>query len=137
MKLKMIIVGLMLFAGLTSMAQVQAPRTYNTAISALDTLTNADTTSSVTLTVTGKKSTVAFHADVTKITGTVAGTFTVYGGDASGNWAILNTQTVTNTAGTVVYFYQVDYAAWTKYKVEVITSGTCTASVRRWPIIKD
>lgn len=104
-----------------------------TALGALDTLTNADTTT-YTVTVSGAKSTLAFQTNVTKISGTVAGTIKVYGSLDGTNYITTAVTIVTVTDASVNYGITYTSSPYVKYKVQIITSGTQSCSQRTWMV---
>jgi hypothetical protein len=96
-----------------------------------DTITNADT-SSHEMTITGGKSAISFQVNVIKLTGTVAGSVKVWGsvdGSTYGTTAVSTTALTDATANYLVTFTANHYK---KYKVDVITTGTSTASTRTY-----
>lgn len=125
---KILLFALLVCLFCASFEKVEA-QTYNSSLVSKDTLTDADTLSTI-VTITGNKGAITFSVEVTKISGTVAGDVTVYGQIAgSSNYYVAYTDTLTNTTGTKLYNYSFSYNPYVKYKVVVHTSGTCSASV--------
>lgn len=99
---------------------------------ALDTLTNADTTT-YDLTVTGAKHNVSFQTNVLKISGTVGGTINVYGSVDGTNFlttAIATQITITN--GSANYGFTFGDNRYKKYRIVIInaTGGVCSQRTR-------
>lgn len=136
MKKILLALAFIISVAFVSNAQVTVQNSVRTALSSLDTLIDADTTTTVIVTPPGNKAALSFQAVVTKISGTVAGTVTLYGSLDGTNYAVLNTDTLTNTTGTKVYQFSYAYSPDYKYRFEVITSGTVSASVRRWVLYR-
>lgn len=111
--------------------------TYKTA----DTLTNVDT--GLVRWTFNNAYNLIFDYTVTKLSGTVGGTALLQGSNDNTTWNTITgnttycagcqgaSATVTNTAGTKHYQWNIPYSAGVNYKywqVQVITSGTMTAT---------
>lgn len=106
----------------------------------LDTLTNTDT-GAVRYTFMNNLD-VVFDFAVTKISGTLAGTALLQGSIDNATWYTITgnttycascigaSATVTNTTGTKHYQWYVPHSAtvYPYYQVQVVTTGTCSAS---------
>lgn len=95
-----------------------------------DTLTNADTTT-YEVTITGPKHVISFQCDVTKLTGTVAGKFDIYGSvDGVTYETALAATSVTKTDASANYVISFTTNKYKKYKILSISSGTNTHAQR-------
>lgn len=123
-------IGLSFLISNTTNAQVSVQRSYAGWLGALDTLTNADTTT-YTVGIAGSKSNITFQTNVLKISGTVAGTIKVYGSaDGGTNYVTTALTSVTITDGSVNYSIPYTVNSYDHYKVQIITSGTQACSQR-------
>lgn len=101
-------------------AQAQLLRTV---VPVKDSCVNADTTF-VTVSPTSNAA-VAFHLGATKVSGTVAGSATLQGSLDGTNWVAVDTAvTLTNVAYNLATF-EPTKLSFVKYRIQVITSGTC------------
>lgn len=124
--LKVVALGAFLVFGMTQKAnsQVQARTNYAAYLSATnDTLTNADTTT-YTVSVTGKKSTISFQTNITKISGTVGGTIKIYGSVDGTNYATTALTTINLTDASANHATVYTSNGYQKYRYQIITSGT-------------
>lgn len=101
------------------------------ALGALDTLTNADT-STYTVTVSGSKSSVTFQVNVLKISGTIAGFVKLYGSADGTNYTSKAIDSVALENVSWNYTIPRDYNPYAKYQLKVITTGTSSVSNRAW-----
>lgn len=109
-------------------------QSYNAKIKGLDTLTNA-ASDTVTMTIVGAKTSVGFQYNVTKISGTVAGTIKTYGSkDAGAHYMLLQTDNLTDASG--VFGYTSSYNAYGKYRVIIATTGTQSSSHSIWALYR-
>lgn len=121
--------ALMLAIG--SFDEVKAQSPVKMTVASADTLTNADTTSKV-LTVSGGFSSLSFQVNVTRLSGTAAGTVVLYASNdgtnyvSTGDTLTLSNQ-VTNTAT-----WNVGLPAFAYYKVIAISSGTVSEVLNVW-----
>jgi hypothetical protein len=103
---------------------------YEGYLGAKDTLTDTDTTT-YEVTITGPKHCVSFQCDVTKLTGTVAGKFDIYGSvDGVTYETALAATSVTKANATGTYVISFASNKYKKYKVLSISSGTNTHAQR-------
>ena len=121
---------------LKSEAQVQAARSYASYLGALDTLTDADTTT-YTVSVNGKKTNISFQTNITKISGTVAGTIKIYGSVDGTNYATTALTSITITDASVNHATVYTVNGYQKYKYEIITSGTQSCSQRTYLLYRE
>lgn len=122
-------VAMFTLPSVTNKAQAQDAEGW---FAALDTLTNADTTT-YTLTVTGAKHNVSFQTNVTKISGTVGGTINVYGSVDGTNFlttAIATQLTITN--GSANYGFTFGDNRYKKYRIVIINAAGGVCSQRTW-----
>lgn len=119
----------MLFVGLGMTANAQ--QSYEGYMAVKDTITNADT-SRQEVTITGPKANITFQVNVIKLTGTVAGNLKVYGSLDGSTYVTTPLTTTSLTDGTVNYAVAYTTNSYKKYKVETVTTGTSTASVRTY-----
>lgn len=128
MKKLLLFITVLLFAGALH------AQSYNAKIKGPDILTNA-VSDTVSLTIVGSKTSVGFQVNVTKTSGTVAGTIKYYGSkDAGANYMILQTDTLTDASG--VFGYTASYNAYGKYRVIVATTGTQVSSYSIWALYR-
>lgn len=110
-----------------------APASSQTVMSpALDTITNTDTANLI-LRIPGSNNVLTFQLDVTKMTGTTAGTATVQGsltGVASSYKDIEGSDTLTITNATTSYYWELPRSNYLYYKVKVLSTGTHTSQVK-------
>lgn len=126
MKKVLLVVSVLLFFAVTQTCMSQSAN--NGPIASRDTLTNADTATIFT-SILGNKGVVTYHIDVTKISGTVAGTITISATiGTSTTYYTIASDTLTNTTGVKAYSYSFDTNRYTKYKLVITTSGTCSVS---------
>ncbi len=125
---KIIVILAILFTAFGVKAQ-----NYNAKIDGLDTLTDA-TSNTTTITISGKKSSVGFQVNATKISGTVAGTVKYYGSKDGTNYELLETDNLTDA--TNVYGYSASYNGFTKYRIIVTTTGTQSSSYTVWALYR-
>lgn len=113
----------------------QAPSSYNGKLTgaAQDTLTNsaADT---LTLSVKGEKNAVTFQYNITKISGTVAGTIKVYGSIDETKYALLNTYTLTDASA--IASYSMSYNGYSKYRLIIATTGSQASAYEIWALYR-
>jgi len=103
---------------------------YEGYLGALDTLTNADTTT-YEVTITGPKHVISFQCNVLKISGTVAGKFDIYGSVDGVNYeTALAAASVTKTDASANYVISFTSNKYKKYKILSISSGTNSHSQR-------
>lgn len=117
-------------------AQVTVKNNYASYLATLDTLTNADTTT-YTVEVKGRKSTVSFSTDITKISGTVAGTIKIYG-SVNGTTFLtteLTSLTITNASTNLGVVYTSN--GYQKYKVVLINASGGVCSQRTYLLYKE
>jgi hypothetical protein len=127
-KLLGLIAVLSMFAVFTP--QTSQAQSHDSYLGALDTLTNADTTT-YEVTITGNKHCISFQTNVTKISGTVAGTINVYGSVDGTNYITTAIATaITITDASQVRSFTFSNNAYKKYKLQIITSGTQSCSQR-------
>ena len=93
------------------------------------TITNAGTPSFIA-TVAGSKSNVTFGYNITKTSGTVAGTIVLYGSVDGTNYAAIDTTTLTDA--TAIRSVSYNYNGYAKYKVTVNQTGTSVANYKIW-----
>ena len=93
------------------------------------TITNGGSPS-YTATIAGPKSNVTFGYNITKTSGTIAGTIVLSGSVDGTNYAVINTYTLTDASvNTSVPF---NYNGYAKYKVTVNQTGTSVANYQIW-----
>jgi len=103
-------------------------------LGALDTLTNADTTT-YTVTVTGTRSIISFGTNVTRISGTVAGTIKLYGSVDGTNYTTHAVDSLALSNSSVNFLpLKLTSNPYQKYKLTIITSGTQACSQRTYLI---
>ena len=93
------------------------------------TITNAGAPS-FTATVSGAKSNVTFGYNITKTSGTVAGTIVLYGSVDGTNYAAIDTLTLTDASA--IKSVSFNYNGYAKYKVTVNQTGTAVANYKIW-----
>lgn len=93
------------------------------------TITNAGAPA-YAVTVAGAKSNVTFGYNITKTSGTVAGTIVLSGSVDGTNYATLNTYTLTDASVNTSISYA--YNGYAKYKVTVNQTGTDVANYKIW-----
>jgi len=98
---------------------------------ALDTLTNADSHSD-TISVIGQKHCVSFQSNVIKISGTVAGSFSVYGSLDGTKFGTTALTTVSLSDATSNYLASYSFNGYKKYRIVTNTTGTSSVSVRHY-----
>lgn len=122
-----------LLTGLAASAQTD----YHADITGLDTLTDTEADTSI-LTITGSKSAITFQTNVTKISGTVAGTIVVQGTiDTTASptrWVTLETDSLSDA--TAVYSTTLTANNWKKYRVIRTGSGTQSSSHRTFVLYR-
>ena len=126
--MKKILFILIMLTGFAFNASAQSG-SYAGYAAAKDTLTNTETIDHV-VDITGAKDAVSFQLNVIKLTGTISGTVKVYGsvdGTTYGTTAI-SSDTLVNATNNYMYSYS--YNGYKRYKVEISTTGTGTASER-------
>lgn len=119
----------MLFLGLGM--SVNAQQSYEGYMSAKDTLTNAQTVTKEVV-IAGPKSNITFQVNVIKLTGTVAGTIKVFGSTDGTTYGTTAVTTTNLTDATANYLIAYTTNSYKKYKVEIATTGTSTASERTY-----
>lgn len=98
---------------------------------ALDTVTNTETVN-LSVGTTGKlkfDGAGSFILTVTKISGTVGGTATLQGSHNGADWAGIATA-YTVTDGTQTKSFDFDRSKYTYYRIQVVGTGTMSASVK-------
>lgn len=124
--MRKIILLLALFVGMASFAKAQD---YSGLVKTV-TLTNAQTDSTL-VTINGSRSAVTFKYDITKTSGTIAGTIVLQykvTGLGSEKWYTYNTYTLTDaTANTVVSLPNNPALKW---KILATTTGTSVSTHR-------
>lgn len=109
-------------------------QSYNAKIKGLDTLTNA-VSDTANLTVIGSKTNIGFQYNVTKISGTVAGTIKTYGTKDGGvHYQLLQTDNLTDASG--VFGYTASYNGYGKYRIIIATTGTQSSSHSVWALYR-
>lgn len=129
--LQIFLFSAILLVGLSKESHAQLPSgNYSGYLGALDTLTNADTTT-YTVNITGNRHCITFSTKVTKISGTVAGTIKIYG-SSDGGVTYLTTPLTTINLTDASANLGVSYTSngYDYYKVQLISSGTCSLSQR-------
>lgn len=96
--------------------------TFNT----LDTLTDAEADTLNLNSVQGVKSVVTLQVDVTKISGTVAGTVKYYMSTGGTKYKLIQTDNLTDASGT--YSYSFIPSTGINYRAIVATTGTSSTS---------
>lgn len=91
------------------------------------TFTNV-TTASYSISVTGPKHAVTFVYTVTKTSGTVAGTITLFGSLDGTNYVTLDTKTLTDANAVLSTSYS--YNGYSKYKITIAQSGTSVTNYK-------
>lgn len=101
------------------------------AVASADTLSNTDTTSKV-LNVSGGFSKITFQVNVSRLSGTAAGSVVLYGSLDGVNYVSTgDTLTLTNQA-TNTAIWDKGVPAYTYYKVVAISSGTVSEVLNVW-----
>jgi hypothetical protein len=122
--------SLFAFTGLTKAQTVMSP--------ALDTITNTDT-SYLALRINGAQPILTFQLDVTKLTGTTAGTATVQasltGTSASYN-DIKGSDTLTLTNASRSYQWVQPGSKFLYYRIRVLSTGTHTDQVKGFALFR-
>lgn len=93
------------------------------------TITNAGSPS-FTATVAGPKSNVTFGYNISKTSGTVAGTIILAGSVDGTNYASIDTLTLTDASA--IKSVPFNYNGYAKYKVTVNQTGTAVANYKIW-----
>lgn len=93
------------------------------------TITNAGAPS-YTVTVAGPKSNVTFGYNITKTSGTVAGTIVLSGSVDGTNYATLKVDTLADASANLSVSYP--YNGYAKYKVTINQTGTDVANYKIW-----
>lgn len=108
-----------------------------------DTVTNTGTKTLTYTMTTNNHNMVSIHLSVSRISGTLAGTATLYGSNNDSTWYAIPTEKVNDTVGVnyntsdvltltnaaVEKIWVVSPAVYKKYKVSVTGSGTMSARV--------
>lgn len=109
-----------------------------------DTVTNAGTDSLTYTMTTNNTNMISIHLSVSRISGTLAGTATLYGSNNDSTWFAIPTEKVNDTAGfnyrtsdvltltnvaAVSKIWVVSPAVYKRYKVVVTGSGTMAARI--------
>lgn len=103
----------------------------------LDTLDNTEADTTI-VTISGYKRAVTFQHNVTKISGTVAGTIILYGTvdtSASPVWVTLKTDSLTD--GTHVHTNVLTTNSWKKYRIIKTGIGTQSSSHRTYLLYRE
>jgi hypothetical protein len=121
-----------LFAGLSAFAQKPKLMTTTSYLNTLDTVTNAGSKSTSTLTASGwyYGASVSAHVIVTKISGTVGGSIGLYGSMDGTNWTLCETAT-TATDATANYYINTTKRYY-YYKIQWTGTGTMSASFKTY-----
>lgn len=128
------IIGVLLM--LAMIPQQGQAQNYGAYLGALDTLTNADTTT-YTVTVSGSKSIISFGTNVTRISGTVAGTVKLYGSVDGTNYTTYAVDSLALSNSSVNFLpLKLTSNPYQKYKLTIITSGTQVCSQRTYLIYR-
>lgn len=102
---------------------------------ALDTCTNAGTVTQ-SKAITGWQDFITVTCQVTKTSGTLGGTLVMYGSTQASSpdiWVQVDsahTYTVTNTAGSKVYVFEIDASKFQYYKVVWTGTGTMVGTIK-------
>lgn len=124
---KLLVAALLCFIGSLSYGQ-----DYANQIGTTKTLANA-AADTITIKITGSRPSVVFKYDITKNSGTVAGTIVLQGkitSSASESWTTLNSYTLTDaTANNSVVLTANNYV---NYRIITTTTGTQNSTHRKW-----
>lgn len=104
-------------------------------LAALDTLTNADSHTD-DLSVNGTRHNVSFLSKVLKISGTVAGTVTIYGSVDGTNFGTTALTTINLTDASANWQASYSFNGYKKYRIVTATTGTSSASVRHYYMVR-
>jgi len=127
--MKKLLLLVALFIGITVTSKAQD---YSGLLKAATTIT-APTTDSTVVAITGSRSVVTFNAQLTKVSGTVAGSITLMYKTtklASEQWITHTTTALTDQAGTKAYTFELAKNVGVQYKLVLTTTGTSVNTYR-------
>ena len=128
--MKKIISILFLVAFVAFATIAQSGSAVKMAVAAGDTITNTGTASKI-IKVTGGYSTLSIQPIITNVSGTGAGTVTIYGSNDGVNYLALGDTLGARNTTTTTKLFKYDLPEYTYYKVTFTGSGTM---VSRWAV---
>lgn len=134
--LSILVLGSVLF--MSSVAETHAQANipdYKGYLGALDTLTNAADTTTYEVSITGTKSNITFVVAADKLSGTVAGTYALYGSADGTEWvtAAIASGSITNVTTNQNFVIALTTNSYSKYKLQITnTNGSSAFSQRSY-----
>lgn len=134
--MKKILLLITLAFGMLFTSQAQNSGDFSGSIQLNKTMTNAET-DSVLVNISGSRSAITFKYDITKVSGTVAGTITLQykvTNLGSEKWFTYNTYTLTDASAIVTV--PLNYNPAIKWKIITATTGTSVSTHNKYLVYR-
>lgn len=129
---KLLLLSLVLFIGATLCVNAQNTSDFSGLLKTAVTVTNVQTDSTI-VSISGSRSAITFNVQLTKVSGTTAGSIVLMYKTTnlpSEQWVTLTTTALTDQAGTKGYDFRLPANVAVKYKLLLTTSGTSVNTYR-------